>query len=272
MMPVNVNVFPLEAVARELAKELKLERTLVFLDTETTGTNPRRDRIIEIATTAIRPDGTTKTWETFVNPGLPIPPGATAVHGITDLDVAKALPFTNYARALSRVLLECDVAGYGALRFDLAILAAEIRRCGLPFDHEKVRVVDAMSIFYRKEPRDLSAAALRYTGEKHDGAHRAQVDVAMSMRVMHAQMHEYPDLPRSVASLAEFCEDRDPDALDPDGCFVRRDGIVIVGFGKFEGTPLSKVDKGYLKWMQRQDFGATAMKIVEGVLRGEYPK
>ena len=66
---------------------LELDRPLVVFDIESTGINPRHDRIIELAAIRIEPDGTetSKCW--LLNPGVKIPPETTAIHSITDDDV-----------------------------------------------------------------------------------------------------------------------------------------------------------------------------------------
>ena len=63
---------------------LEITRPLVFVDLETTGVNPAIDRIIDITVLKIRPDGTKEEKIVRVNPGIPISPGATKVHGITN--------------------------------------------------------------------------------------------------------------------------------------------------------------------------------------------
>ena len=62
---------------------LELDRPLVVFDIESTGINPRHDRIIELAAIRIEPDGTetSKCW--LLNPGVKIPPETTAIHSIT---------------------------------------------------------------------------------------------------------------------------------------------------------------------------------------------
>ena len=59
------------------------------LDTETTGLSPVDDRIVELAAVAFRADGTELgTFEQLIDPGIPIPPLLTRIHGITDEMVA----------------------------------------------------------------------------------------------------------------------------------------------------------------------------------------
>src|SRR6266699_3525420 len=60
-----------------LERLLPLERALVVFDTETTGTNARSDRIVEIACVKVHPDGRRETWIKRINPGMPIPAGST---------------------------------------------------------------------------------------------------------------------------------------------------------------------------------------------------
>ena len=70
---------------------LRLDRPLVVFDIESTGTTPRKDRIIELAAVKLMPDGTeiSKCW--LMNPGVKIPPETTKIHGITD-EIVKDCP------------------------------------------------------------------------------------------------------------------------------------------------------------------------------------
>lgn len=71
---------------------LDLTRPLAFIDLETTGTSAERDRIVEIAVLKLHPDGREEFRCKRVNPGVSIPPDATAVHGITDANVQGGQP------------------------------------------------------------------------------------------------------------------------------------------------------------------------------------
>ena len=80
---------------------LKLERPIMFFDLETTGTNILRDRIVEISMIKVYPDGHDLQRTVRVNPGMPIPAEATAVHHITDADVADKPLFADIAAQLA---------------------------------------------------------------------------------------------------------------------------------------------------------------------------
>jgi CBS domain-containing protein len=106
----------------------------VALDTETTGLDPRKARIIELAGVAIR-DGTVAAGEPFaalVSPGEPIPAASTAVHGITDADVSGAPSFQNVFRAFETFCAGRPVIGH-TIGFDSAVIAAECGRIGMSF-------------------------------------------------------------------------------------------------------------------------------------------
>src|SRR4051794_28767227 len=69
-----------------MLKNIKLDRPLAVLDLETTGTDVKNDRIIEVSVLKLLPGGDHDQRTRRVNPGVPIPPEATAVHKITDDD------------------------------------------------------------------------------------------------------------------------------------------------------------------------------------------
>ena len=91
-------------------KNLKLDRPLAFIDLETTGLNPYSDRIVELSILKIRPDGTEGYHSRRINPGIPIPPEATAVHGITDEGIADKPKFGQYAKSIRDFLEGCSPA------------------------------------------------------------------------------------------------------------------------------------------------------------------
>ncbi|NNC84836.1 MAG: 3'-5' exonuclease, partial [Bacteroidia bacterium] len=67
--------------------KLKLNKPIAFLDLETTGINIGTDRIVEISVIKLMEDGNRETLTKRVNPEMPIPAGASAVHGIYDKDI-----------------------------------------------------------------------------------------------------------------------------------------------------------------------------------------
>lgn len=250
---------------------LDLSRPLAVFDLETTGTDPARDKIVEIALVRVDPDGLRTALTRRINPGRPIPAEATAVHGIRDEDVAAAPAFGQIARELLDTLADADLAGFNVRRFDVPLLDREFRDAGFDLALAQRRIVDVMTIFHKKEPRDLSAAVRFFLGRDHAGAHGAEADVTASLEVLESQLARYPDLPRTVEALDAFCFPTPAGAVDRGGKFVLREGEVVFAFGRQKGKALSevaRVQRDYLEWILKQDFPEDARTLVEAALRG----
>jgi DNA polymerase-3 subunit epsilon len=261
-------------IIRSGVENLNLSRPLAFVDLETTGTSPAGDRIVEIAILKVHPDGREEFARRRVNPGVPIPAEATAVHGITDADVASEPAFASYARSLSRFLADCDIAGFGVARFDLPMLEAEFRRAGIEFSRKGRAVIDAMAIFHAKEPRNLEAAVQFYCGRPFPGGHSSEIDVRASYDVLCAQLARYDDLPRDVQALHDFCNPGSSDWIDPEGRIAWVDGTATIMFGKHKGRSLQDLrasEPDYLQWILSQDFSPEVRQIIGDALEGRFP-
>lgn len=255
---------------------LDLERPLAFFDLETTGTRIGRDRIVQIGIVRIQPGGERERYQTLVNPGIPIPAESTAIHGISDLDVAMAPPLEAIAREVLDELAGCDLAGFNVLRFDIPFLTEELHRVGVDWSTADLRVVDVQRIFHKMEPRDLSAALRFYCGREHEGAHDALADVEATADVLLAQLERYPsDLKGDVRSLGEISGDRQrsPDAAGK----LRFDdrGAICLGFGKYSGWTLENIgrhDPGYLQWlMTKAELPGSTLAVMRNALADIQP-
>jgi DNA polymerase-3 subunit epsilon len=239
-----------------MLKEISLVRPLAFFDLETTGACPRASRIVEISVLVVPPSGEPLHRTRRLNPQVPIPEEAAAVHGITDADIAGAPTFRRVARSLLRLLEGCDLSGFNIRRFDLPLLREEFRRAGLEFPLEGRAVIDVMEAYHRREPRDLAAAVRFYLGREHDGAHSASADTVASAQLLGAMLARYPDLPRDVAGLAASLAG--PGVVDSEGFFRRVGGEVRFVKGRgVRGLSVGAVAadpqlRGFLQWMLRQ--------------------
>jgi DNA polymerase-3 subunit epsilon len=191
-------------------RHLALERPLVFIDLETTGVSPVTDRIVEVAMIKVHPDGRRETMTRRVNPGVPIPPESSRLHGIADADVAGAPVFAQIAGEVLAFIGGADLAGFNIHRFDLPVLQRQLADAGRPLAMEGRAVVDAQVIYHRRVPRDLAAAYRLYCGKELTGAHGAAADNEACVEVLDAQLAAYPDLPRTPQGLAERFAPRDP--------------------------------------------------------------
>ena len=175
---------------------LTLERPLVVFDTETTGTNSRSDRIVEIACVKVHPDGRAASSgsgaSTRAFRSRRARPRFTASRTPTSPRSRASATARPSSRRFSRAAIWPATTSSG---FDLPVLRAEFLRAGVPFEIAERRIVDAQRIFFSREPRHLSAAARFYCQSEHEGAHGALADADMTLRVLVGQLERYAELP-----------------------------------------------------------------------------
>src|SRR5699024_6429423 len=157
-------------------KQLTLDRALAFIDLETTGTNIAKDHIVEISIVKAMPDGEILSKTKRINPGVPIPPEVTEIHGIGDEDVKDCPVFKEVANEIKQFIGDSDLDGYNSDRFDIPLLVEEFLRVGLDLDMKNRRQVDVQTIFHQMEKRTLSAAYKFYCQKDLTDAHSAEAD------------------------------------------------------------------------------------------------
>lgn len=114
-----------------------LAQPFAVIDTETTGRDPTRgDRVIELAVVYLDRGEVTQRHALLIDPGIPIPPETTAVHGITDADVRGKPRFDAVTREVLALLAGRIPVAYNA-GFDRAFLFAEMRKAGIAPSNER---------------------------------------------------------------------------------------------------------------------------------------
>ena len=252
---------------------LKLHKPLCVFDLETTGVQVAKDRIVEISILKVNPDASreSKTW--LVNPGMPIPPETSAIHGITDEKVKDAPTFKEIASKVLDMIAGTDVGGFNSNRFDVPLLAEELLRAGIDFDLSKFKLVDAQTIFHKMEPRNLTAAYQFYCKKELVNAHSAEADVLATFEVLDAQVGHYDDLPNDISRLSEISSHHKFADLAGFIAFDKEDKETFT-FGKYKGKRVKEVfqkDLGYYGWIQNADFPLYTKKVLTGIqLRSKF--
>lgn len=208
-----------------------MPKRFLYYDTETTGTQPDKDRIIEIA--AYDPEQG-RTFQQFVNPGIPIPPEASAIHNINDEMVASAPSFSLVGEQF-RAFCEGEVVlvAHNNDRFDRLFLEEEYKREGLPFP--PFCMIDSLK-WARKYRPDLPRHSLQFLrqmyGIPENRAHRALEDVFILHQVFTAMIDDL-DAETVLKLLDEKEEERMP-------------------FGKYQGKPLREIPPSYFSWLRKE--------------------
>jgi DNA polymerase-3 subunit epsilon len=251
---------------------IKLSRSFIVFDFETTGPNPESDRAVSVKMARFEgefsPAGLTKEYQSLIRPGIPIPREAShgvggkyPGHGITDamvngcrvcggapLDTSGVFctcetftpwpKFSDLAANLAKRFTNADFGGFN-IRFDLQIARNELQRCGIEWDSGDSKLIDGLRIWQVKRPSTLADAAKEFLGEEMKDAHDAGADVDTTIRVIGAQLERWPDLPHDLAALDAICF---PGKIDAEAKFIfNEEGTPVVNFGKkWKGEPLNR--------------------------------
>ncbi|MDQ3192412.1 MAG: 3'-5' exonuclease [Bacteroidota bacterium] len=244
--------------------KLNLTRPLAFFDLETTGINVGNDRIVEIAILKVHPGGEKETLTQRINPTIPIPEGASAIHGIFNKDLIGKPTFKEIGNKLSDFLDNCDLAGYNSNKFDVPLLVEEFLRAGIDFEIKGRKLVDVQTIFHILEPRTLAGALKFYCQQELTNAHQAEADIIATYDVLNAQLEKYDQLQNDVNFLHEFSA-RGNNADLAGRIIFNTHGKEVFNFGKHKDKPVEeifKLEPSYYDWMMKGDFPLSTKKVI----------
>lgn len=272
-----------------LKNTFELNKDIVFFDVEATGLNVVKDRIIQIALIKFESGKEEPSYkELLINPGpVLISEEAFNVHGISPAMVANKPTFDKVAQELWDFIGDADLAGYNSDRFDIPLLMEEFARAGFNFHLDNRSTVDVQKIFYKMEPRTLSAAYKLYCDKNIDNAHDAMADVSATVEVLQGQIRRYkgvdfvdgdgfshPDpITNNVEKLSKFTNDsRTVDVTQR--LKYNHKGEIVFNFGKYIGKNAAEIlskDKQYYNWILDKDFSVQVKQIIKKLVK-DYEK
>ena len=248
----------------EIIKNLKLEKPICFYDTETTGLDVGKDRLISIAVTKIMPDGTRESKSSLINPLIPISKESTEIHGYTNEMLVNKPKFSQIAKSLYEFMKDCYLVGYNSNFFDCPMLQEEFMRCGIDFPTYDQISLDACAIFKHFEKRDLTSALKFYCNKEMENAHDAQADVNATVDVFFAQLEKYDELKgKSIEEISKV--GKNENWVDWQGRIVKdADGDYAWNIGKARGKKI-KNEMGFGDWVLVNDFPESFKSLVKRI-------
>lgn len=175
----------------------------VVFDSETTGLDPRKARIVEVGAVPLVAGRLQEDapFRRLVRPGEPIPAAATRVHGIDDAAVANAPDFRALWDELSALLHKRVVLGH-SIGFDLAVLKKECERAGIAWTPPRTLCTRMLAELAEPDLSDYSLEALAARlGVEVAGRHSAIGDAVAAARIF---LQLVPKLrERNIRTLAE---------------------------------------------------------------------
>ncbi|APR83297.1 DNA polymerase III alpha subunit protein [Minicystis rosea] len=189
-----------------------IDYPIALIDTETTGRDSAKDRIIEIGVVLGIGGEVVDRFSRLIDPGCPIPAESSAVHGIKDADVAGMPKFAEIAQDLVDFLAKHKAipAAYNAA-FDRGFVLAELERAGVrpsappPAMRREVEWIDPLT-FARELYKDEQSRALgdmaRRLGISLENAHRATDDADAALKILYTFAKD-PRVPRAYGGLVQ---------------------------------------------------------------------
>ncbi|WP_340120154.1 DUF294 nucleotidyltransferase-like domain-containing protein [Pelagibius sp. 7325] len=176
---------------------------VVAMDTETTGLDVKTDRVVEIAAVRLKggPPGAAPSYAALVDPGVPIPPASTAIHSLTDDEVAGAAAFPQAMAAFTDWVGKSVVVGY-SIGFDLAVLKAEHQRHGVAWTAPRSLCVrHLLQLVAPHLPGQSLEVAAQWLGVEVGERHRALGDAETAGRIFKALLPRLRE--KGIVTLAQ---------------------------------------------------------------------
>jgi len=180
---------------------------IAVIDTETTGLEADRHKVIEIAIIRFEGGDVVERWSALLDPGMHIPEDATKTHGIKDEDVRGQPSFAAIVPELRRLLRGAVCAAYNA-PFDRGMIEAEFKRLGAPSLDTGPwldPLVYARQLHKGQQGFKLGIVAARL-GVTLDEAHRAASDAECAGHILLALARKY-ELPKNLDSALALLAD-----------------------------------------------------------------
>jgi DNA polymerase-3 subunit epsilon len=209
----------------------------ICLDCETTGLDPKNDRIIEIAVTKFTFTEILEKFETLIDPECLIPEASIAIHHISQ-EMVKGKP--KILEALPQVAKMTDkhiVVGHG-IKLDLNFLSESAKRCQFPSSFDSTPTIDTLRLarLYGESPTNSLEKLREHFNIEPEGAHRAMSDVTVNISV-------FKYLAQSFKTTEQLLERLKKPIL-----------LKTMPLGKYKGRPFNEISLEYLQWASHADF------------------
>ena len=168
-------------------------RVLGF-DLETTGFNPRQDRVVQYALVGSDSDGSQLSLQSLVNPGCRIPLQSSEVHGIFDEDVRDLGGFDEHVDSISEMIEGAIIVGHNVVSFDWRFLEMECIRIGreMPSPLALVDTLELARSLGIPGGHKLGVLCERF-GVSLERAHSADADAGATLLLLWRLMVEFPE-------------------------------------------------------------------------------
>ena len=213
------------------------KETFVCIDCESTGLDPEKDRIVEVAVVLFNMRESLSSFETLVDPECPIPPISQGIHKISsEMLVGKP----KIREILPHILSMIDkhvIVGH-AIGFDVSLIANEAKRAGIPTKIEQQLMLDTLRLarLYGGSPVNSLEQLRKHFNIPAEGAHRAMSDVIVNIEVFKHLVRRFHTTEEALQILQKPIQ------------------LKTMPLGQHKGRSFDEIPIEYLRWAERKDF------------------
>jgi DNA polymerase-3 subunit epsilon len=222
----------------------------VCLDCETTGLDFEQDRVIEVALVRFDFDQVLDSFETLIDPEMPIPEASTAIHHITDPMIQGKPKIGEVLPKVFEFLGKSILVGHGIMT-DITFLSNAAKRLSIPCKLSSHPYLDTLRLarLYGESPTNSLEMLRRHFNIAEEGAHRAMNDVIVNVEVFKYLARHFKTTEQMVDRL------KSPILLK------------AMPLGKYKGRPFSDISFEYLRWASHQKFDQDLLFSIKSELK-----
>lgn len=213
------------------------KEVFVCIDCESTGLDPKNDRIIEVAVMRFTLDSVLAQFESLIDPQILIPEESIAIHHITPEMVTGKPTIDKVLPEILTMIGKHIVVGHG-VGFDLELIANAADRHGIQHTLRSSRIFDTLRLarLYGESPTNSLETLRKHFNIEEEGAHRAMSDVIVNCEVFRYLSKNFRTTEQIFNVLSKPIK------------------MKIMPLGKHKGRPLKEVPLQYLQWAANKEF------------------
>lgn len=226
------------------------QQSFICLDLETTGLEPEKDKIIEVAAVLFTMDDIVKSYETLIDPGCPISAESMAIHHITDDMVSGKPKIEEILPTILSFIGRYPIVGHG-ITMDIAFLCQAAKAHNIPTTLSSHTYFDTLRLarLYGESPTNSLETLRQHFNIEQEGAHRAMNDVIVNIEVFKYLIANF----KTTEQLSERLS--------------RPIQLKTMPLGKHKGRPFSEIPVEYLQWAVNKEFDQDLMFSLKAELK-----
>ena len=251
-------------------KLTSVDKIIVVLDIETTGTDKLKDHIIQLSAIKVDTEANKviESFNEYIRPegNYSIAIGAYLKHHIHQ-DFLKDKPtFRTIGPKFLDFLKDLPILTYNGISFDLPFLAQEYKNIGIEFCPTSHKLYDAYKEELRRNSNSLSATYKRYCGKTMEESGLVAHDAFSDIKATYG-IFKYQNKTDEVKDIKMLSDDNMVSTIDWEG-----EEKVVVTFGKYKNVPIdfiAKYDPAYINWLLSINMSKMSKNIILSVVNND---